>query len=366
MYNPMRPSNGASSDHPEHGRSLVPSYVPKDLRKTISVALQGGGAHGAFTWGVLERLLQDERIEIESLCGTSAGAMNALMVAWGVELNGRKGAIQMLRKFWRQIALSQRWSPLQPSYIDRRLADGRLDYSPAYQLFDFYSLLFSPYQFNPMDYNPLLEMLKELVDFDRLRKSEKTKLYVCATNVKTSRPMVFEHDDITPEVMLASACIPYLYKAVEIDGEFYWDGGFSGNPPIWPLIDHSEHPDILLIQINPINIDFVPKTADEIRDRINTLSFNSSLMHEMRRINFTQKMIEEGYDMHGRIKPIYIHHINPEVAMSSLGVSSKLNADWRFLLKLRYLGQAMADDWIKQHFDHIGKKSTCDITGTFL
>lgn len=365
MYNLFNHFLG-DEDFREQGTTMVPSYAPKEQRKVISVALQGGGAHGAFTWGVLERLLQDERIEIEALCGTSAGAMNALMVAWGVELDGRRGAIKMLRKFWRRVAVAQRFSALQPSLIDRRLADGKLDYSPAYQLFDFYSLLFSPYQFNPLDYNPLKELMEEIVDFDRLRQSRKTKLYICATNVKTSRPRIFEHEEMTADVIMASACLPHVYQAVEIDGEYYWDGGFSGNPPIFPLIDSTDYPDILLVQINPINIDYVPKTADEIRDRINTMSFNSSLMHEMRRIRFTQRMIEDGYDMGGKVRNLFVHNINPERAMAKLGVSSKLNADWRFLLKLRYLGQSMASDWLKYHYRDIGERSTTDIEKTFL
>lgn len=343
-----------------------PVSAPKNGTKKISLALQGGGAHGAFTWGVLETLLQDERVNIEAISGTSAGAMNALMVAYGTATGGRKGAIDLLAKFWKRTSEQQRFSILQPSLIDRKLGNGRLDYSPAYHLFDFYSLLFSPYQFNPTDFNPLRDTLLELVDFDRLKAEGKMKIFVSATNVRTSRAKVFTREEITVDSVLASACLPYLFKAVEIEGEHYWDGGYMGNPPIFPLIDEAETADILLIQINPIVTEKVPKTSDEIRDRVNTLSFNSSLMHEMRRVNFVQRMLADGYDMNGILRNLYIHNINPEVALGQLNVSSKLNVDWKFLNQLRALGHAMAKDWLRDNFEFIGQKSTCDVKESFL
>jgi NTE family protein len=334
--------------------------------KKISLALQGGGAHGAFTWGVLEKILEDPRIDIEALCGTSAGAMNAVIVAYGLQTGGRQGAIDLLEKFWKKVSSQQQFSLLQPSLIDKKISNGRLDYSPAYQMFDFYSMLFSPYQFNPMDYNPLRKTLSDFVNFEELRKNESIKLFVCATNVRTSRAKVFEMSEMSVDAVLASACLPFLFKAVEIDGESYWDGGYMGNPPIFPLIDGAESADILLIQINPIKIDKVPQTAEEIRDRVNTLSFNSSLMHEMRRVNFVQKMLSDGYNMHGVLRNLRIHNINPEIALGSLGVSSKMNAEWSFLQKLRKLGHAMAADWIRKNFDQIGVSSTCDVKEIFL
>ena len=338
----------------------------KTETKKISLALQGGGAHGAFTWGVLETLLSDERISIEAICGTSAGAMNALMVTYGLTTGGRQGALDMLEKFWRRTSEQQRFSILQPSLPDKLLGNGRLDYSPAYYLFDFASLLLSPYQFNPSDYNPLREMLLEMVDFDRLRVEGKTKLFVSATNVLRGRARVFSLQEMTVDAVLASACLPFLFKAVEIEGEYYWDGGYMGNPPIFPLIDGAESADILLIQINPVSIPKVPRTPDEIRDRVNTLSFNSSLMHEMRRVNFVQRMLHDGYDMNGILRDLHIHNINPEAAMGTLSVSSKLNADWKFLNQLRSLGHAMASDWLAENYQYIGVKGTCDVKECFL
>lgn len=353
-----------ASLHGEMIEAATPPVAKK--KKKISLALQGGGAHGAFTWGVLEKLLEDGRIEIEALCGTSAGAMNSVIVAYGLQTGGRKGAIALLEKFWMRVSQQQQFSILQPSFLDKKCGNGRLDYSPIYKMFDFYSMLYSPYQFNPTDYNPLRDTLLEFVDFEALRKNTAIKLFACATNVRTSRAKIFDMSEISVDAVLASACLPFLFKAVEIDGEHYWDGGYMGNPPIFPLIDGAESADILLVQINPIKIDKVPKSAEEIRDRINTLSFNSSLMHEMRRVNFVQKMLSDGYNMHGILRNLRIHNINPEVALGSLGASSKMNADWNFLQKLRQLGHAMATDWLRTNFDDIGINSTCDVKEIFL
>ena len=336
--------------------------------KKLDLALQGGGSHGAFTWGVLERLLEDDRIYIDGLCGTSAGAMNAVVVAHGMQLNGRQGAIDLLHKFWKQISRQQMFSLLQPSPVDKLLGgQGYLDYSPAYQMLDIYTMLFSPYQFNPLNYNPLRDILLDLVDFEQLRSCKETKLFVCATNVRTSRARVFKNNEISVDALMASACLPFLFRAVEIEGEAYWDGGYMGNPPIFPLIDDAAISDILIVQINPIKIKDIPRTADEIRDRINTISFNTSLMHEMRRVNLVQRLLELGLSFgDARARKLNIHHINPEDMMANMSVSSKLNADWSFLLKLRGYGREAAEEWLEAHFDRIGVESTCNMREVFL
>ncbi|MCS6822601.1 MAG: patatin-like phospholipase family protein [Microscillaceae bacterium] len=334
--------------------------------KTIDLALQGGGSHGAFTWGVLERLLEAESIVIEGICGTSAGAMNATMVAYGMHIGGRQGAIQMLEKFWRKIAEQHRKSIFQPSWIDRLFGNGRLDYSWGYNFMDIFTAIFSPYQYNPINLNPLKDLLEELVDFEVLRKSKAIKLFVCATNVKTARAKVFHNEEMCAEAVMASACLPYLFKAVEINGEAYWDGGFMGNPPIFPLIDDTETEDIVLVQINPIEIDYIPKTAVEIRDRINTISFNATLMYEMRKIQFVQKLLEKGINTEGKLRNLNIHNIAPPKEMERLGVSSKYNATWSFLQKLRKLGRQTADQWLKENYDALGHRSTCDVRKVFL
>lgn len=334
--------------------------------KTIDLALQGGGSHGAFTWGVLERLLEAEGLVIEGICGTSAGAMNAAMLTYGMHIGGRQGAIRKLEEFWTKASKYQEKTFLKPGWLDRLMGNGRLDFSPAYQWLDMFTMMFSPYQFNPMDLNPLKDLLEELIDFKELRKTEKVKLFVCATNVRTARPRVFHTEEMTADALMASACLPHIFKAVEIEGEAYWDGGFLGNPPIFPLIDDTETEDILLIQVNPIKINEIPRTASQIRDRVNDLSFNSSLMHEMRRIRFVQKLLEMGVNTHGKLRDLYIHCINPEEEMNHLGVSSKLNTDWLFIQKLRNLGRKMAEEWIEKNYDKLGYESTCNLDEVFL
>jgi NTE family protein len=335
--------------------------------KSLNLALQGGGAHGAFTWGVMERLLEDDRVSFEGVCGTSAGAMNAVVVAHGMMQNGKKGAIDGLYKFWKKISDQQRFSLVQPSLVDKGMGnEGRLGYSPIYQMLDFYTMLLSPYQFNPLNLNPLQDILESLVDFEALKTYKGCKLFVCATNVRTGRAKVFSGDEISLQAVMASACLPFLFKAVEIDGEAYWDGGYMGNPPIFPLINETRSSDILVVQINPIAIKEIPKTADEIRDRINTLSFNTSLMHEMRRVNLLQRLMQMGLDMGENDRKINIHHINPEEVMAEMSVSSKLNANWQFLNRLRNYGRKAAEDWLNEHYEDLGNKSTCDLKEVFL
>jgi NTE family protein len=328
------------------------------MTKSLDLALQGGGSHGAFTWGVLERLLEDERIALAGLCGTSAG----------MQRNGRQGAIDLLNAFWARVSQQQTYSLIQPSIWDKAEGNGSMDTSPAYHFFEMFTNMMSPYQYNPLNLNPLREILLELVDFDYLKSCKATQLFLCATNVKTSRAKVFTLPEMSVDAVLASACIPFLFHAVEVDGEFYWDGGFMGNPPIFPLIDHTDTNDILIIQVNPIEIDKVPTSAIEIRDRINELSFNASLMFEMRKVDFVQRMLDEGVNFHANkpLKKLYIHNINPEKEISHYTVSSKLNASMEFLLKLKWIGRQYADQWLEQNFQFIGKKSTCNVREVFL
>jgi len=268
-----------------------------DWPRPINLALQGGGSHGAFTWGVLDRLLEDGRLEVEGISGTSAGAMNAAVLAYGLARGGRDGAREMLATFWHRIADAARLSPLQPSPLDRLLSVGNMDLSPSWFLFDNLSRLFSPYELNPLNINPLADVLRDVIDFEWLAEQcagEVVRLFLCATNVKTCKIKVFQGREISAEAVLASACLPFIFHAVEIDGEAYWDGGYMGNPPIFPLIYHTTGSDVLIVQINPINIAEVPKRAPEIMDRINEVSFNSSLMREFRTIAFVTRLIDDG------------------------------------------------------------------------
>lgn len=335
-------------------------------RKKINLALQGGGAHGAFAWGVLDRLLEADCFEIEGIVGTSAGGMNAAVTAYGLASGGAEGARAALRRFWTQISEAGRFSPLQPSVFDRLFRPGGMDFSPSYLMFDALSKMLSPYQINPLNLNPLRDVLVKTVDCEAIRNLDAVKLFICATNVLSGKIRVFRNKEISTEAILASACLPFLFRAVEIDDEFYWDGGYMGNPPIYPLIYHCDCNDVLIVQINPIAIPELPTTAQAIMDRVNTLSFNSSLMREMRAINFVTKLIDNGFDDGGRLQRMLIHTIDAEVHFGRLGVSSKLNADWDFLTSLFDLGRGQADRFLADHFDKIGRASSTNIVEKFL
>ena len=366
---PRRGKPAAGGGKAKAARRAIPACDPwpsgPEVRR-INLALQGGGAHGAFTWGVLDRLLEDDKIAIEGISGTSAGAINGTVMAYGLALGGREAAREVLDRLWRKIASIAALSPLQPSPLDRMLGLGRMDFSPGYWMLDTLSRVLSPYQFNAFDLNPLRDALRDIVDFEVLKACDKMKLFVCATAVKRSRIKIFELQEMSVEAVLASACLPFLHQAVEIDGEAYWDGGYMGNPAIFPLIYDTEARDILLVQINPINHGEVPRTAQEIIDRLNTLTFNSSLMREMRAIAFVTKLIDQGFDDQGRLKRLLIHVIEAEDVMRDLGASSKLNADWQFLKHLHDVGRQRADDWLARNRRHLGRRSSADIQDMFL
>ena len=334
--------------------------------KPINLALQGGGAHGAFTWGVLDRLLEDERVGFEGITGTSAGAMNGAVAICGLVQGGRQGARDKLATFWRKVSDLGKSSPLRPSPVDLATGNWNMDNSPAYLAMDVMSRLLSPYQLNPWGYNPLREILEAMVDIDCLRGCETYRLFVSATNVRSSKIRVFDNQDLSIEALLASACLPTLYPAVEIDGEAYWDGGFMGNPALFPLFYNCRTTDVAIVQINPIRRPHLPKTAREILDRVNEISFNSSLMREMRAVAFVTDLIAEGRLDDKRYRPVRVHLIEAEDAMNKLGFSSKLMTDWGFLTHLRDLGRATAEEWLHRNFTRIGIESTIDIQAKFL
>ena len=336
-------------------------------RKSVNLALQGGGAHGAFTWGVLDRLAEDERIVFDGISATSAGAMNAVVFTYGWSEGGRNGARQALRNFWSQISHAALASPLQPSWFDRVSANHSLQFSPAFVAFDLISRLFSPYEFNPFNHNPLRDALIQSVDFDALSKSDcPIKLFLAATNVRTGKVKVFERKEVSADRTLASACLPFLFQAVEIDGEAYWDGGYMGNPALFPLIYNCETQDIVIVHINPLRREKLPRTAIEIMNRINEISFNSSLIREMRAISFVTRLIDEGKVNGNDMKRLFIHGISADDATSDLGVFSKLNGDWGFLTHLRNIGRECAEAWLKENFDRLGQESTVDIRQHYL
>jgi NTE family protein len=333
-------------------------------RPAINLALQGGGAHGAFTWGVLDRLLADGRLAIEGISGTSAGAMNAAVLAYGLARGGADGAREALATFWDKIAAAAAFSPIKPSPLDRWLSVGNMDFSPSWIAFDNLSRMLSPYELNPLNLNPLRDVLCDVVDFDWLGDQcahDVVKLFLCATNVKTCKIHVFQGHEISADAVLASACLPFLFHAVEIDGEAYWDGGYMGNPPIFPLIYETASSDVLLVQINPVNIDEVPRRAHDIMDRVNEVSFNSSLMRELRTIAFVTRLIDEGRLDLGRYKRLNMHAIEAETELARLTVSSKLNADSQFLRWLFELGRRRAATWLEDHLHRVGRESSLDL-----
>lgn len=339
------------------------------IRK-VNLALQGGGAHGAFGWGVLDKILEDGRLKIEGLSATSAGAMNAVVYAYGLMKGGSEGARDKLEEFWRIVSAKGRFtSPSQTTPIDLWLRALGMQETVSYQFFDAMTRAFSPYQFNPLNLNPLKDVLCEVVNFDELRQCKTTSLRLCATNVKSGKPKIFTNEMLSAEVVLASACLPMLFRAVEIDGEHYWDGGYIGNPAIYPLIYDVECRDILVVHINPITRPDIPRSAPAIYNRINEISFNSSLIREMRAIAFATRLIDEEWikpEYRDRMKRLNVHAIRADEVMSEFSVSSKFNTDWDFLTHLKALGRNAAALWLDAHFHDIGERSSVDIRADYL
>lgn len=336
-------------------------------KKKIKLALQGGGAHGAYAWGAIDALLEDDRIEIEAVVGTSAGAMNATTTACGLITGGPERARELLRSFWKKASDAGKNGPMKPTWLDKKMSRGNMEYSPLWLFFDSLSRIFSPYELNPKNMNPLQDLIEQVVDFEAVRGGKDIcKLYIAATNVLNGRLRIFEQHELTPKAVMASACLPFLFQAVEIDHEYFWDGGYCGNPPIYPLIYAGGSNDILIIQINPINIPDVPRTARAIMDRVNTLSFNSSLMREMRAIQFVSDLLDRGELDGEKYSRVNIHTIDAESELAQFSVSSKLNPDWEFLTYLHDIGRRKGKRFLEQNFDKLGKSSSTDIREKFL
>ena len=324
----------------------------------IDLALQGGGSHGAFTWGVLDRLMDEPWLRIDAISGTSAGAMNAVVLAGGFAAEGAAGAKAALNAFWRRVADTARFSPIRRSPLDVLLGRWTLDTSPFYLAFDLASRVFSPYDLN-FGGNPLREILTESVDFAQVAASP-IRLFVTATNVHTGRGRVFRNAELTPDVLLASACLPTLFQAIEIDGEPYWDGGYSGNPTITPLVRDSDSQDTLLVAVNPVERPGTPRSAREILDRLNEVSFNATLLKELRMIALLRQVADVGSSEGRKWAEMRIHLISSKV-LAELGASSKLNAEWTFLSMLRDEGRRAAEAFLSADSANIGKRSSIDL-----
>jgi NTE family protein len=325
----------------------------------VDLALQGGGAHGAFTWGVLDRLLEETWLRVDGISGTSAGAMNAAVLADGDAAGGAEGARAALAQFWESVSRAALLSPLRRTPLDVLLGRWTLDHSPAFVAMDLASRLFSPYDLAPSGFNPLREILAESVDFRRLAQAP-IKVFVTATNVRTGRGRVFRNSALTPEVLLASACLPTLFQAVEIDGEGYWDGGYSGNPTITPLVRECTSKDTILVQINPLERPGTPRTARAILNRLNEVSFNAVLMKELRMIGMLRQVADPG-DCEGALWAAMRIHRVASAAMVDLGYSSKLNAEWDFLCMLRDEGRRSAEAFLAAHGQDLGRRSSLDL-----
>ena len=333
--------------------------------KMINLALQGGGSHGAFTWGMLDRFLQEPRLGYDGVCGTSAGAMNAAVLTYGMAKGGRPAARQALNDFWHRIAETGKKGPLQRSPFDKMMGGWRLDNSPSFMMFDLLSRMMSPYQLNPMNINPLQDVLDESIEFDVIRKYSDIKLFICATNVRTGKVKVFKNKEMVVECLLASACLPFMFQTVELDGEFYWDGGYMGNPALFPIIYACSSKDIVIAQINPLYREEIPTSARDIMDRVNEISFNSSLMREMRAVHFVTKLIDSGQLDAETYKRLNVHIVTSQ-ALNDLGASTKLNSEPEFLEHLKRLGSQAADSWLEQNWDKIGKTSSVDLVETYF
>ena len=334
--------------------------------KHISLALQGGGSHGAFTWGVMHRLISEPRLYIDGLSGTSAGAMNAVVFAGGFIKGSRQGAIDALAEFWGRIA---ELNSLPRSFMrgfPGLASPWRVDTDPAFIWLDFISRIWAPTQLNPLDINPLRDLLTELVDFEGLRRRTDVKLFVSASNVRTCKLRVFRTAELTVETLLASACLPLMFKAVEIDGEHYWDGGYLGNPAIHPLINECASSDVVIVQVNPLNRPDVPVSMRDILNRINEMTFNASLVREMFGIATVSRLIESGSLEDERYSAVRFHQIGAEVELAGYGALSKLNTERAFLQHLHDLGYATADRWIAENIDRIGWESTVDVLATYV
>ena len=335
--------------------------------KKINLALQGGGAHGAFAWGVLDRLLDDDRIEIEGISATSAGAMNATVLTYGYAAGGRQGARKALDGFWRRVAHIAAMSPFQATWLDRLMGNKSLENSPAFLWLEMMTRMVSPYQLNPINYNPLREALERSVDFKMMRSEPlPIRLYLSATNVRSSKVKIFCGNDVTPDAVMASGCLPFLFQAVEIDGEHYWDGGYLGNPAIHPLIHECASSDVVIVQINPLVRDEVPTSARDILNRINEMTFNASLVREMAGIATITSLVESGALNDDRYTAVRFHQISAEEELAKYGALSKMNTERSFLEHLHRLGYETADKWIAENHERIGWESTLDVLDRFL
>jgi NTE family protein len=328
--------------------------------KTVSLGLQGGGTYGAFTWGVLDRLLDEEHLNIDSLTGSSAGAINAVVTADGFAYGGgRRGAQAALRKFWTTLGQISLMSPLQRSPVDRISGSWAMDYTPAYHLMEMMGAIMGPVTNAPLTMNPLKQFLSTMVNFERVRGCEELQLFIGATNVRTGTGKIFKRRELDVQKVVASACLPTVFAGVEIHGELYWDGSYVANPPLFPLLERPAR-DVIVVQINPIARNDLPRSQADISNRSNEIAFNIAFMREISSLYYTQQLSEEERAARVAVNPTRLHLISGLDVLASSGLSSKFNSELPFLEKLHGDGVAAAEQWLREHGDSLGRRSTLD------
>ena len=344
------------------GGAGPPGLAGPRAEKWVSLALQGGGAHGAFTWGVLDRLIEDGRIAFEAITGASAGSMNAVVMTDGWMEGGPDGARSQLAKFWQRVSIDGGCSGEQRQAMDAILSF----WAPVASnpVVDFWRGTLSPAESNPLDINPLREVLDELVDFARLRTAP-VRLFVSATNVRTGKIRIFGTEELDSDRVMASACLPTVFRTVEIDGEPYWDGGYMGNPALYPLFYSAAADDVLLVQINPIERHEVPTSRREIENRLTEITFNGGLLRELRVIDFVGRLIDENKLSGDRYKRVLMHRIDGGPAIDRYSAGSRLRAEWDFFRELRDLGREAAEAWLAANYAAIGERATLDLRGAY-
>lgn len=352
------------SDGIEPASAPAPNQILAGPRaeKPVALALQGGGAHGAFTWGVLDALIEDGRLAFEAVTGASAGAMNAVVMVDGWLKDGPDGAREGLERFWREVSLDGDLGPAQRNFVS-----GLFSLWKGNPVAEFWTKMLSPspYVSNPLNINPLRKALAQQIDFERLRGAETAGLFVSATNVWTGKLAVFERERLTVDHLMASACLPTVFQAVEIDGVPYWDGGYLGNPPLYPLHRAAQTRDIVLVQINPVERRETPRTESEIRDRLNEITFNANLMRELRAIDFIDGLIEDGTLGQGGYRRVLVHRIDGTDALEDYNAASKLDARWTVFKRLRDKGRAAAQAWLAETYGTIGQACTLNLRDAY-
>ena len=334
---------------------------PAGHPKPINLALQGGGAHGAFTWGVIDALLSDGRLAIEGISGTSAGAMNAAVMLCGIAGGGPEVARTKLAAFWQAVSIDGNLSGPQRALVDVFLGAWGLGGANGANWLPFPPVFAAPSAFNPLEINPLRDVVESHIDFAAVRRYDPIKLFIAATNVRTGKVRVFRRDELTADVLMASAALPTLFKPVEIGGVPYWDGGYMGNPVLFPFFTETQTEDIVLVQINPITRDEAPDNARDILERVNEITFNASLLHEFRAIDFVRRLIDAGRLKDTHYKRIRLHRIDATHELAGFGAETKLKADWNFFQQLHQLGLKAGHRFLKAHFDMIGVEGTVDL-----